>query len=108
KVKMAQIQNIETILQLERARLDGVPIEKVLPNTASVKYADTPLTQAGVKIIPGTVEKSTGPSMRLGDLLTALENNEHYGEARKPQYAKLLEKYGFTRDATIEYDFHIT
>jgi len=28
-------------LQLERARLDGKPIEAVLPQTASVKYSDT-------------------------------------------------------------------
>jgi len=108
KVKMSTIQNVETILQLERAKLDGRPLEAVLPTTASVKYANTPLTQSGGRIVPGSVKKTPGKRMRLGDLLAALENSPHYGDARKIQYAKLLEKYGFARDAEVEFDFNIT
>jgi hypothetical protein len=106
-VKMAQINNVETILQLAKAQRDGT-LEAFLASNRSLNYAQTPVIQSGGKMVPGSVKMSGGREQVLGDMLAPLENIAPFGEARKKQYAELMEKYGITRDTVVMTDFNLT
>src|SRR5690349_9111222 len=69
-VKMSHIQNIETILQIEKAKREGITIDSaLLESTASVSYAKTPLLQSGGRIVRESIKKTGGSTIRLGDLM---------------------------------------
>lgn len=107
-VKMSTIQNVKTILQIARAKREGLALDAAFLNTtASVTYADTPMTQAGTRIRPGTVKKTQGSPIRVGTLMDYYEMDPAYREARMSSHSRLLDVFGFSRNDEVEYNFSI-
>ena len=114
RVKMSQIENIETIAHLHwlEQRYPGRAAGELIRHTHSYEYAETILTQSGYRIT--RVEVSGGHTARISGLTGHYERaaaaRELFGETSAQRHAvhsDILRRYGFARETEMYQDFNI-
>jgi hypothetical protein len=104
-VKMSKVQNVATMIQLEKQLRAGISADDAAMNTASVRYAETTLTQSGHRIIPGSarvvMRESRGP---VGEMMNY---QIEYGLITPEQATKVLTEEGVDPSFEVPDSFDI-
>ena len=111
-VKMSRIQNLRSILQLDRLVWQGIPLDEAVAHTHSVEYASTSIQQSGHVITGVRIDLDNARREPLDRLMNHYEGRaDGSAEPRNPdrvaEHKALLSEFGVERSHVVLVDFSI-
>jgi hypothetical protein len=116
KVKMSTIQNIPSIIQLQRLiQTEGLSLDQAVRRTHSIEYAESTFVQSGHRIAGVKLKK--GPDFNRTTLQVLLDHYETRGGRLKEgdpaivrKHDAMLDEFGkgsVTRDTVVNWNYDI-